>query len=271
MSATPDLLGTDRPAVWTFRRPTAVESLIDLSRVQALRIVRHPALLLSVVWLVVGIGFGLPDTPYEKYSAVTGLLLLLLGPATYFAANLVASSERRSGADEWTPALAMPQYRRTLALLGAGVVVAAGVLVADLLLLAITGFDGIGMAVRWTHVVSVPVVVLGGIALGVAVARLLPWPGAPLVVMASLVAANLWTSAHQPYLGFYVDFVRWTDTDAIPAFEPGSGGWHLVYLLAFVGLAAFGAVLRDVRRRWVPVLGGGVCAVLVVVAGALQL
>ena len=111
-------------------------------------------------------------------------------------------------------------------------------------------------ALRWAHVASVPVAVLGAAVLGVAVARLLPWPGAPLVVMVGLVAANVWASDHQPYLGLYVDFAVWTGTDAIPAMNPGPPGWHLVYLVALVGLAACGALLRDVSRRWLPFVGG---------------
>ena len=274
MSAAPDVLGARSEAQ---RRPARVaarlhpESVVDLARVQARRVLRHPALLLSLAWIVLGVGFALPDSPYERYSAVTALLVFLAGPATFFAVNLVATSERRSGADEWTPALAMPPVRRTAALLLAGVGVAAVVLLADLLLIAVTGPQEPGLPLRWEHVAAVPLAVLGAAVLGVAVARLLPWPGAPLVVMVALVAANVWTNDHQPYLGLYVDFAVWTDSDAIPAMQPGSPGWHLVYLAALVGLAACGALLRDATRRWLPFLGGGVCAAVAVVAGALQL
>jgi hypothetical protein len=270
MSAAPDVIGVEEARVRAVRLPAGPMTVIELARVQTRRILRHPALLVSLVWIVLGIGFGFPDTPYEQYSLATGMVLFMMGPATFFAANLVATSERRSAADEWTPALPMPALRRTVALLVAGVGVGAVALAIQLLLVAVA-YDQPVLELRWTHVLSVPVAITGAVALGVAVARLLPWPGAPLVVMAAITAANVWASSHQPFLGLYVDFAQWTDTDAIPGMHPGSGAWHLVYLAAFVGLASFGAVLRDVRRVWLPVLGGAVCGTLVLVAGALQL
>ncbi len=273
MSTTHDVLGTPPEAERRARLspPAGLDNVVDLARVQARRLLRHPALLLSFAWLIAGVGFGLPDTPYERYSHVTGVLIFVAGPAAFFAANLVATSERRSGADDWTPALPMPGARRTAAMLLAGVAVAGVVLVLDLLILAVSGREPTDPALRWAHVAAVPVALLGAVVLGVAVARLLPWPGAPLVVMVGLVAANIWTNDHQPYLGLYVDFAVWTSTDAIPAMNPGSPGWHLVYLVALVGLAACGALLRDVNRRWLPILGGGICAAVAVLAGALQL
>ena len=271
MSAAPDVLAVRRDAGPSTRRHAGLDNVVDLAAVQTRRLLRHPAALLSLVWVVAGVGLALPDTPYERYSAVTGMLIFIAGPAIFFASNLVASSERRSGADDWTPALPMPPAARTLGLLAAGAVVAAGSLVVDLLVVAVAGPDEVGLPLQWAHVASVPVAVLGAAVLGVAVARLLPWPGAALVVMVGLVAANIWTENHQPYLGLYVDFAVWTSSDAVPAMHPGSPGWHLVYLAALVGLAACGALLREARRRWLPFVGGGVCAVVAVLAGGLQL
>ena len=270
MSAAPDLIGVEETRVRVVRLPAGPVSVLELARVQTRRILRHPALLVSLVWVVLGVGFGFPDTPYEQYSLATGIIVFMMGPAAFFAANLVATSERRSSADEWTPALPMPAVRRTGALLVAGVGVGAVALAIQLLLIAIA-YDQPALELRWTHVLSVPVAITGAVVLGVAVARLLPWPGAPLLVMAAITAANIWANNNEVFLGLYVDFAVWTGNDAIPGMHPGSGAWHLVYLAAFVGLAAFGAVLRDVRRVWLPVLGGAACGTLVLVAGALQL
>ena len=270
MSAAPDLIGAEDARVRVVHLGAGLATVLELARVQTRRILRHPALLVSLVWVVLGLGLGFPDTAYEQYSLVTGMVIFMMGPATFFAANLVATSERRTSADEWTPALPMPALRRTTALLVAGAGLGAVALAIQLLLVAIA-YDQPVLQLRWTHVLSVPVAITGAVVLGVAVARLLPWPGAPLLVMAGVTAANIWASNNEPFLGLYVDFAQWTDTDAIPAIHPGSGLWHLVYLAAFVGLAAFGAVLRDVRRVWLPVLGGAACGVLVLVAGALQL
>jgi|tagenome__1003787_1003787.scaffolds.fasta_scaffold20367519_2 hypothetical protein len=246
----------------------------DLARVQAVRILRHPVFLLGLGWFVVLAGIdGRPDTPYAQYSTVTGTVAFLMGPIAFFAANLVASSGRRSGADEWTPSLPMPRLHRTTALLLACLAPAAVAVVLNLAVMyMIRLYGGLDMQVHWQHFASVPVTVLGAAVLGVAVARLLPWTGLPLVVAVGLVSFNLWITTKDPYLGFYVDFPEWTTpANMVPLMVPGDPSWHLVYLLALTGLAACGALLRDTRRRWLPFTGGAVLGVVVLVSGTLQL
>jgi hypothetical protein len=248
----------------------------DLARRQGLRMLRHPVLLLGAAWFVLGYGIGGPTTPYDRYSAVTGMLAFMLGPGSFFAANLVASSDRRCGAEEWTPSLPMPAVHRTAALLLACLVPAAAVGMLDLAAVALVGPHEATMPLLWQHVASVPLVVLGATVLGVAVARLLPWPGVPLAVMVGLVVFNARMAGDHSYLGFYVDFAEWTPSsaayaDVIPPMRPGSPSWHLIYLAALCGLAACGALLRDARRWWLPFTAGGVLGALVLVAGALQL
>lgn len=257
-----------RPAV---SGPWAV--VPDLARRQATRMVRHPVLFLGLVWFVLGTGL-VPDTPYEKYSAVTGLLAFMVGPATFFAANLVASSDRRCGAEEWTPSLPMSAVHRSAALLLACLVPASAAGLLDLLAVVLVGPHEPTLPLLWQHVASVPVVVLGASLLGVAVARMLPWPVFPLVVMVGLVAFNGWVTQSHAYLGFYVDFTQWPDSsgpDVIPARELGSPSWHLVYLVALCGLAACGALLRDARRWWLPFAAGGLLGGVVLLAGWAQL
>jgi hypothetical protein len=248
----------------------------DLARRQGSRMLRHPVLLLGASWFVLGHGFSVPSTPYDRYSTVTGILAFMMGPATFFAANLVASSDRRCGAEEWTPSLPMPSVHRTASLLLACLVPATAAGLLDLAAVALFGPHEATMPLLWQHVASVPLVVLGAAVLGVAVARLLPWPGGSLAVMVGLVAFNAWVSGDHGYLGFYVDFAEWTPSssayaDVIPSMTPGSPSWHLVYLVALCGLAACGALLRDARRWWLPFTAGGVLGALVLVAGALQL
>ena len=261
VSAAHDVLGA-RPEAGPRARlstPGGLENVFDLARVQSRRILRHPAMLLSLGWLLAGVGLRLSrtrrtsDTRRRPACSSSSPVRPPSSPP-----NLVATSERRSGADDWTPALPMPPVRadgrrccspasRSPPQRSSSTCCSS----------PSAGPDRVGPALRWAHVASVPVAVLGAAVLGVAVARLLPWPGAPLVVMVGLVAANVWTNDHQPYLGLYVDFAEWTGTDAVPAMDPGSPGWHLVYLVALVGLAACGALLRDVTRRWLPFVGGG--------------
>jgi hypothetical protein len=246
----------------------------DLARLQAVRMMRHPVILLGLGWYVLLVGVGeRPHTLYAEYSTVTGSVAYVVGPIALFAANLVASSGRRSGADEWTPSLPMTRLHRTSALLLACLAPAAFAAVLDLgVLFLIRLYGGLDMQVQWQHLASVPVTVLGGAVLGVAVARLLPWTGLPLVVVVGLISFNLWVTTKDPYLGFYVDFAEWTTPgNMVPAMVPGDASWHLVFLLALTGLAAFGALLRDARRWWLPFIGGTVLGAVVLVAGTLQL
>ena len=246
----------------------------DLAKLQAVRIMRHPVFLLGLGWYVVLVGVGeRPHTLYAEYSTVTGSVAYVAGPFAFFAANLVASSGRRSGADEWTPSLPMTRLHRTNALLLACLAPAAFAAVLDLAVLyAIRLYGGLDMHVQWQHLASVPVTVLGGAVLGVAVARLLPWTGVPLVVVVALVSFNLWVTTKDPYLGFYVDFAEWTTPgNMVPAMVPGDPSWHLVFLLALTGLAGCGALLRDARRWWLPFTMGAVLGVVVLVSGTLQL
>jgi hypothetical protein len=248
----------------------------DLALRQGRRMLRHPVLLLGAAWFVVGFGVGAPSTPYDRYSMVTGMIAFMLGPVSFFAANLVASSDRRCGAEEWTPSLPMPAVHRTAALLLACLVPATVAGLIDLVAVALFGPLEETMPLLWQHVASVPLVVLGATVLGVAVARLLPWPGVSLAVMVGLVAFNARVAGDHSYLGFYVDFAEWTPNSAayaavIPAMVPGSPSWHLVYLAALCGLAACGALLRDARRRWLPFSVGAALGAVVLVAGAAQL
>ena len=273
MSAQPDLLvqHVSSPRLTTTGTGNRLSLLLDLAGVHARRMLRHPVLLVGIAWAVLGMGIGFPDTPYEEYSALTGLVAFFLGPLAFFAANLVASSERRSGADEWTPALPMPPVRRTTALLVACLALAGVALAINVVMLLAVGPGDTAMHVSVWHMASVPLTVLGGAVLGVAVAKLLPWPGAALLVMVTLVAFNLWVASREAYLGFYVDFAQWTGTDAIPAMEPGSGSWHVLYLGALIALAACGAYLRDAVHRWIPVAAGALCGSVAILAGAVQL
>ena len=68
MSATQDLIGTETTRVRVPRMPAGPTTVLELARVQTRRILRHPALLVSLVWLVLGVGFGRPGTPYEQWT-----------------------------------------------------------------------------------------------------------------------------------------------------------------------------------------------------------
>lgn len=255
-------------------RPVAVASpwrlVPDLARIHALRIVRSPAFLLGGLWFVLGVGIGTSNSPYERYSMVSAVLVWMLAVPAYFAVNLVATSGRRAGVDEWAEGLPMPELHRTVALLLAAAAPALVTAVGSLGYLALIGGDT-GLPLLWQHVASPLVALVGAGFLAVAVSRLLPWPGLALVAVVAVVTANFWVAGRWPYLGAYVDFVQWTDTDAVPVREPGSAGWHLTYLLALCALAGAGALVPVARRRVLPFTAGAVAGIVVLVAGYLQL
>jgi hypothetical protein len=260
--------GTARPLATGVSGPWGV--VPDLARVHAMRVLRHPAFLLGMLWYAMALFVTTPTEPYDQYTALTALPIFLVGIPVFVAVNLVASSSRRSGVDDWTGGLPLPPVHRTVAMLLASTAPAVVVGAVDALAYISIG-GSVGLVVPWTQLACVPVALLGAGLLGVAVAKLLPWSGAPLAVGVALVSVNLWVSDPWPYLGAYVDFVVWTSSDVVPARFAGSSGWHLTYLLALCGLAAAGALLPVVRRRWLPFTAGAALGVLVVVAGYLQL
>lgn len=244
-----------------------------LARLDALRVLRHPAMLVGIGWFVLGVGVDTsgPVSPYDRYTMPTATLVFLMGIPTFVAVNMVATSGRRSGVDEWAAALPVPALHRTVGTLLAAFAPALLVVVLSVGYLALTPGETL-IPVLWQHVAAQGAALLGAGLLGVAVARLLPWPGLPLLVAVGLVSANLGISGRWNYLGPYTEFVQFTSSDAdIPARVPGSASWHLAYLLALGALAAAGALLPVTRRWWLPFSAGALAGALVLVSGWLQL
>lgn len=223
-----------------------------LARREAWRTVRHPvylALLLyfGVLGAVQAGGLGIPGRETVREFA-TGIGLLWIGPATFLATNLIASSARRAHAESQLAATPTSGQARTLA-------VCLGVLGPTA---AATGFAGIlwliehvggvmDRAQRPAELAVIPLCALGGGLLGVAVAEWLPWRGAPLVVLFALIA---WVVAV-----FDRGDLRWTAPWSMTSeyadeiVLPGSHLWHAVYLLGLGLLAAVAALLRHPSHR----------------------
>ncbi len=237
------------------------------------RLVRHPVFLGCLAFIVITAGVDLRPGPREAYSVVTGISTFFIGPFTFFAANLLASRDRRDRTEEWLSALPAGRQQRTAA---AQLACIGPVAVATLLMLvAYVGFSAVGLFVRDPHpleMLATPLGVLGGGLLGVMVARWAPWPGAAALVMVALVAVHVSLSERFMLLGAYVEFARWGE----PSWEwagviDGSRGWHVVYLAALCAMAATGALLVDARRRRPVLAVGGVLTACAVVTGWAQL
>lgn len=233
------------------RTPAGV-AVGTLARREAWRIVRHPVYLLLLVYfgLIGGVELspGLPSRETaQDFLEIVGLLWL--GPATFFAANLVASSARRGHAESQLAAAPTSAQTRTLAVCLAvlGPTAAAAGFAAVLWLVDHAGptLDG---ALGPAELASLPMCTLGAGLLGVAVARWLPWRGVALLVILVLVA---WVVA----VGNR-DGLRWTQPWTVsPKFfdnvglGAGSAAWHAVYLLGLGLLAAVAALLRYPSHR----------------------
>lgn len=199
---------------------------------------------------------------------------LLLGLLTWgalftlFAASLVATSARRTGAESQFDAAPLDPQLRTLAT-GLGVLfgpVAVASLVTFILVYVErgTGSSPPAMFVGWEYV-QLPLIWLGAGLLGLAVARWLPWPGVPLAVFVGLIAWTLWSAGliHDGRsAGFLMPFVI-TSEEVLglgTVSAEGQLGWHAVYLLGLCLLALAGALLRYRPIRDRTVLGFGLLA-----------
>jgi hypothetical protein len=228
--------------------PPGAAALGPLARREAGRILRHPAYVLLLVYFCILAGAeaanaGLPARETARdYLAV--LALLWFGPATFFAANLVASSGRRAHAESQLEAAPTTAQTRTLATcLGVLGPTAIGVGLAAVLWIVDHVGGTLYRAQGPAELAAIPLCALGGGLLGVAVARWLAWSGAPLLVMVALIAWVVavmergdlrWTGPWTLSPGYLDDY----------GLTAGSQGWHAVYLLGLGLLAAVAALLR---------------------------
>ena len=258
------------PAVATPRLPTT------LTGFQAVRLLRHPLTLAGFALTAVVMTTFSRNSARDAFSTVSSVPIFYFGVFAFFAANLVASRERRAHSDELLAPVPTSDQRRTAAMLAATVAPAAvvAVLVVTAHVLQLTAHRYQVVPGVW-HMSQAPVCVLGAGLLGVAVARWLPVRGASFVVMVALIVWNVWASnrtGDYHSLGLYVDWPVWGVGSRFAGLYPGSPVWHVGYLLALCGLAAVAAMIPGAgKHRHVYIGVGLVLAVLVGVCGTAQL
>lgn len=288
MTADVIAVGSARPPRLRLQSP-----MIALGRAEAERVVTSPAIVLLVAFVLVMVGIetvnpGSATPGFRSRAAMAEVLatfcILLLGPMTFVATHLAATSARRSGSDRLLVAVPVDQRRRDLALcLG---VLAGPVALALVLALAAAAMAGGGTVVpgldwtwtvgpwQWTDVLQVPAIVLGAGILGIVVARWVALPGSLLVGFVALIAgtqglhSDPGALAVQPWLAPYVAIGWWNDAAWV---RFGSPVWHTAYLFALSGLGVCAVALRQPGQRGRWLLASVVAVALVVVTGLLQL
>jgi hypothetical protein len=234
-------------------RDTAGAAVGTLARREAVRIVGHPVYAVLLLYFVLLVGLeattGLwPPSRESVRDLLVTLGVLWLGPATFFAANLIASSARRAHAESQLAATPTTAQARTLATC-LGVLLPAGLAIglAAILWLVEHTVGTMQNAQGPAELAAIPLCTLGGGLLGVAVAVWLPWRGLPLIVMFVLLA---WVVAVMNR-GAIQWTAPWTMSPGYDVIRPtaGSQDWHAVYLLGLGLLAAVAALLRHPSQR----------------------
>jgi len=245
---------------------------------EAGRILRHPVYLLLLAYFLLIGGVETAQLGPPPRAAVAEMLtylgVMFVGPATFFAANLVASSARRARAESQLDAAPTGAQARTLAtclgLLGPTAV--ATVLAVVLWVVEHAGPD-LPQAQAPAELAVIPLCTLGGGLVGVAAARWLPWPGAPMLVMFVLIAWVVFSIVNRGH-PWWTWSAPWSLSPAFhdsAALRGGSQVWHAAYLASLCLLASTAALLRFRPHRRVLLALGAVLVVSALVAAWAQL
>lgn len=267
----------------------------QLAVVEGMRLLRHPVVLVGVALSAAfAIAFARFNVGGDYFAATgPGLLPLLVA---LVAVNLAALRSRRSDTEELYASLPSPARARTLAHLAALAWLAAGVsLYVGVLFVGFGGLDGFVVTLAGDTAVPAvaelaqgPVAIAAVGALGIALARWIPFlPAAPVAASGLVVfelPATSW-NLQEAWVWFLplVNTARTPPDKTFPCVKSGlastwcgepvflttSAGWHLGYLAGLGVVFAAAALLRDDRRpSTLALLVAG--AATAVVCGVLQ-
>lgn len=269
-------LGEDRSVVESGTPLVTLPAPVVLGLAEGRRILLHPVSVLSVLVMVGVVLDQRTDGPREAFELLSSMPTWFQGVATYFAAHLVATRDRRASSGELLAALPVTAVGRTWAMVVAALVPAGccAAFVAAVHALN-TSQDLYAVPPDVWHLAQAPLTVLGAALLGLMVARCTAVPGVALLVMVAMVLADAWLNARpltlQP-LGTFVAWPVWGDPgQGWTGMNPGSPAWHVAYLASLCTMAGAGAFLRVARRTWLVLLVGGAATACAVVTGLLQL
>jgi len=244
---------------------------------EARRLARHPVLWLVPVIVVLTTAVETPSngrTAGYWYGTIF-VAIAFFGPIiALFPANLVASSARRSRAEEMLSVMPTTDTRRTLAMsLGVALPLAGAGAVGVGAMALIDSFNDIPPDELLTagELAQLPFILAGAGLLGVLAARWLPFTGGALL---TLVASTLGGVVLFRRFDSGVWWMWWTT--GTTTFEdrppvPGEPWLHVAYLFGLCACATVAAVYRD-RTQWTRLALVGVPVVAATLAlGWLQL
>ncbi|TCO59509.1 hypothetical protein [Actinocrispum wychmicini] len=248
---------------------TAVSShMAPLVGREARRLARHPALWLvpAVVIVTSAVDTASGGRTAGYWYGTIFIAVAFFGPMfVLFAANLVASSARRSRAEEMLNVTPTTDTRRTwamslgvaLPLAGAGAIGAGAMALID----SVTTIPPKDLLTA-AELAQIPPVLAGAGLLGVLTARWLPFAGGVLI---TFVVATLGGIVLFGRFDSGIWWMWWTTETTIgeraPAAVPGDPWLHVAYLAGLCACAAVAAVYRD-RAQWprLALVGGPVLA-----------
>jgi hypothetical protein len=243
---------------------------------EARRLARHPVLWLAPVIVVAATSVETPSagrTAGYWYNTIFVAVAFFTPMIVLFAANLVASSARRSRAEEMLNVTPTTDPRRTWATcLGIALLLAGTGAVAAGAMALIDATNDIPPAELLTAGVlaQLPLVLAGAGLLGVLAARWLPFAGGALI---TFVAATL--GGLIPFRRFDsgIWWMWWTTGTPFEgrAPVPGEPWLHAAYLAGLCACAIVAAVYRDRTQRTRLALVGLPVVAATVALGWLQL
>src|SRR5438552_297611 len=234
-------------------------SVIELARVEARLLHLHPATLIGLLLLLpLGLLLGVGST--DRVDFGTNDVDTVLVCALFAWPMLVASAcavlrSRRYHTDELVATMPMSTASRTEAHLLAAASLALIGAFATGAVFAIAATRSFGTP-RWSVVALGPALIVGAAVLGVAVARWIPSVGAAVaaVVATILVQTNF---HHQSPQWRWLHFLVYSDVaNHYRELEMRHDEWHLVFVIAAIGVPVVVALFRSGWTRRVAVVLG---------------
>jgi hypothetical protein len=250
-----------------------LRSVLALTRVEARRLITHPAILVPPGLIVLT---GARGPGAFRFLFLVGIGYFAIGIGTFLAANLCATRSRRDRTEELYASLPLRAADRTAAhLLSVAGPLAAALVIAGVLAVVTRPWAGASARLDIeprTIMYGLPDFVQGPFAVaflgvaGVVLARWFITPVAVPVIFAGIFAMNSLTDLASGAL-------RWLS----PVADYSSAGlgsasvmpWHLVYLGGIILLLALAALVRRPLARGVQLYGATAVA-LTAVGGVMQ-